>query len=158
MQYQELAENSRVWIYQASRDLSEKEVEEILAYGREFIANWATHGKELKAAFEIFYKRFIVLFADENEIKASGCSIDSSVHFMQKIQEAYQIELFDRMDIAFRTSNGIDSMRLHDFQNALNKGLLTEETVVFNNLVENKADFEQNWEVPLKESWHKQLI
>jgi len=158
MQYLELVDHSRVWIYQSSRELNEEEVEEILKYGNEFIQNWAAHGEELNAAFEVFYNRFIILFADESQVKASGCSIDSSVHFIKKLQEAYGIDLFDRLNIAFRTANRIDVMRMNDFQLALNKGLLDENTIVFNNLVENKRDFESSWEVPLKESWHKQLI
>lgn len=158
MAYQDLADHSRVWIYQSSRALSDEEVNEILNYSQEFIENWATHGKELNAAFEVFYNRFIVLFADETEIKASGCSIDSSVHFIKKIQEAYGIDLFDRLNIAFRSTHKIDMMRMNDFQMALSKGLLDENTIVFNNLVETKAEFENSWEVPLKESWHKQLI
>lgn len=158
MNYQELAEGSRVWIYQSSRKLSNEEVEQILKYGREFIDNWAAHGADLRAAIEVFYNRFIVLFADESQVQASGCSIDSSVHFMKKIQEAFGIDLFDRLNIAFRTSNGIDSLRMNDFQAALSNGQLSEETLVFNNLVENKLDFETKWEVPVKESWHQQLL
>jgi hypothetical protein len=37
-------------------------------------------------------------------------------------------------------------------------GLITDETVVFNNLVDTKEAFEKNWEISLGESWHKQLV
>jgi hypothetical protein len=158
MNYQDLSENSKVWIYQSSRPLTDKESEEIKVYGDRFIANWAAHGKELHAAFEVFYNRFIVLFADESQVQASGCSIDASVHFMKDIQNAYQLDLFDRMNITYKIRNQIDSLRMNDFQEALSKGQLTENTVVFNNLVETKGDFEKLWEVPLKESWHKQML
>lgn len=158
MNYKDLADDSRVWIYQSSRELTAEEVREIKSHGNDFINSWAAHGTELKAAIEIFYNRFIVLFADETQVKASGCSIDSSVHFMQKIQDAYQLDLFDRLNIAFKVSNKIDALRMNDFQEALEKGRLTENTTVFNNLVESKVDFENNWEVPLKDSWHKQLM
>ncbi len=158
MNYQKLAGESRVWIYQSSRNLANDEVAQIMKYGQEFIDNWAAHGADLRAAIEIFHNRFIVLFADESQVQASGCSIDSSVHFMKKIQEAYGIDLFDRLDIAFRTTHGIDTLRMNDFQTALSNGQLSEETLVFNNLVENKSDFESKWEVPVKESWHQQLL
>ena len=45
-----------------------------------------------------------------------------------------------------------------DFQKQLEEGVLNEETTVFNNLIETKGDFEKKWEVPVKESWHKQLV
>lgn len=158
MNYKELANHSRVWIYQSSRLLTDQEVEEIQVYGDRFIANWAAHGKELQAAFEVFYNRFIVLFADESQVKASGCSIDASVHFIQDIQNAYQLDLFDRLNIAYKTKKQINTLRMHDFQEALNKGLLTENTIVFNNLVETKEAFENCWEVAIKDSWHAKML
>jgi len=158
MDYKLLPDHSRVWVYQSSRNLTDEEVNEIKAHGSKFIDSWSTHGTELVAAFEIFYKRFIVLFADEQQVKASGCSIDSSVRFIKDIQHAYQIELFDRLDIAFRTNGTIDSLRMNDFQMALDKGQLNENTIVYNNLVETKRDFEDKWEVSIKESWHAKML
>ena len=158
MNYQELADHSRVWIYQSSRALSDKEVKEIKEYGRNFIKNWAAHGKELNAAFEVFYNRFIVLFADESQVKASGCSIDASVHFIKDIQNAYQLDLFDRLNITYKVNGKIDALRMNDFQTALSKGQLTEDTIVFNNLVETKGAFDAGWEVPIKDSWHSRML
>lgn len=158
MNYKELADHSRVWIYQSNRALSDEEVAEIKNYGKQFIDGWAAHGSDLHAAFEVFHNRFIVLFADESQVKASGCSIDSSVRFIKDIQNAYQLDLFDRLNIAFITGGKIDSLRMTDFQNALANGNLDENTVVFNNLVETKGEFENAWKVPVKESWHKQML
>ncbi len=158
MDYKVLPDHSRVWIYQSNRKLTEDEVSEIQSYGDEFIKEWASHGKDIKAAFQVFYQRFLVLFADESEIKASGCSIDSSVHFIQKIQNAYGLDLFDRLNIAFVSGGQIDVLRMNDFQIAIEKGSLNEDTIVFNNLVETKIEFENHWKVPVKESWHKQML
>ncbi len=158
MEYKELADHSRVWIYQSNRALSNDEVTEIKNYGKQFIDGWAAHGSDLQAAFEVFDNRFIVLFADETQVKASGCSIDSSVRFIKDIQNAYQLDLFDRLNIAFVASNRIDTLRMTDFQNALANGNLDENTMVFNNLVETKGEFMSSWKVPIKESWHNQLL
>lgn len=156
--YRSLPGNSRVWVYQSNRKLSDQEVAEIRNYCEEFIENWSAHGKELNAAFEIFYNRFIVLFADESQVSASGCSIDASVRFIKTIQEAYHLDLFDRLNIAYKLGNNIDTLRMNDFQMAVDKGQLGENTIVFNNLVESKELFETAWEVPIKESWHKQML
>lgn len=158
MNYKALADHTRVWIYQSDRRLSDTEVEEIKQYGDRFINQWAAHGADLKAALDVFYNQFIVLFADESQVKASGCSIDSSVRFVKEIGNAYGVDLFDRLNITFKQGPKIDLLRMNDFQVALEKGQLNENTIVFNNLVETKLDFETKWEVPLKESWHKQLI
>lgn len=156
--YKTLPGDSRVWVYQCNRKLSDQEVTEIRKYCEEFIENWSAHGKELNAAFEIFYNRFIVLFADESQVSASGCSIDASVRFIKTIQQAYHLDLFDRLNIAYKLGNNIDTLRMNDFQTAIDKGQLSENTIVFNNLVETKELFENSWEVPMKESWHKHLL
>ena len=158
MDYKRLADHSRVWIYQSDRVLSDEEVTEINNYGKQFIQNWSAHGSELEAAFEVFHHRFIVLFADESKVLASGCSIDSSVRFIKDIQNAYQLNLFDRLNIAFMQSGRIDTMRMTDFQTALDSAKLKPDTLVFNNLVETKKEFEESWVVPLKDSWHKQML
>ncbi len=158
MNYKDLADHSRVWIYQADRQLSNNEVEEIKKHGANFIGNWAAHGSDLQAAFEVFYNQFIVLFADETQVKASGCSIDSSVRFIKELEKQYQLDLFNRLNLTYKLGGDIKILAMTDFQAALQKGTLDDRTIVFNNLVETKADFDTNWEVPVQNSWHKQLI
>lgn len=158
MNYKDLAEHSRVWIYQADRQLINEEVAEIKKYGDNFIAQWAAHGSDLQASFEVFYNRFIVLFADESQVKASGCSIDSSVRFIKEIEKNYQLDLFDRLNLTYKIESEIKSMRMADFQEALNSNQFSENTIVFNNLIQTKVEFDAKWEVPVKDSWHANLI
>jgi len=155
MNYKELPDHSRVWIYQSDRQLNEKEIAHIRQLGQHFIDNWATHGTALKAALEVFHDRFIVLFADEMAVKASGCSIDSSVHFFKELEKVFEIELFDRLNIAFREGSKaeIQSMPMHQLLEKVEKGELPKELKIFNNLVETKANFETDWEIPLITSW-----
>ena len=35
---------------------------------------------------------------------------------------------------------------------------VSKNTIVFNNLVTNKAEYLENWEVPAKDSWHSRFI
>ncbi|MFT5668459.1 MAG: hypothetical protein ACI9DK_002663 [Vicingaceae bacterium] len=158
MNYKELADHSRVWIYQANRRLTDTEVTEISRYASKFIDQWAAHGSDLQAAFEVFYNQFIVLFADESQVKASGCSIDSSVRFIKEIEKEYHLDLFDRLNLTYKSGSDVKMMAMADFQTALEKGELNEETTVFNNLIGTKGDFETKWEVPVNESWHIKLV
>ena len=54
-------DSDTVWIYQASRRLNEVEQRELLASGREFCANWATHGKPLDAAVLMLDGLFVIV-------------------------------------------------------------------------------------------------
>jgi len=158
MNYKDLSEKSRVWIYQSKRELQRDEASQINQRAEKFLAEWAAHGSKLQAAFEIFYDRFLVLFADEAQIKASGCSIDASVHFFKSLEIDFNLELFDRLEVAFQQDGEVKSISLNEFQKLLKEGQLSENTLVFNNLVETKAAFEKQWKVPVKESWHQQLM
>ena len=56
-----LPETSRVWIYQSNRSFSDTELEEIKSKLDIFIESWTAHGSDLKAGYDIRYKRFIIL-------------------------------------------------------------------------------------------------
>jgi hypothetical protein len=158
MNYKELPAHSRVWIYQSSRPLTKEEVEQVQQAGKSFIANWATHGASLKASFEVFQDRFVVIFADEAQVKASGCSIDASVRLIKQLEGQLQLDLFDRTTIAFLQNGEILTLPMSQFQRQLKEGILNAETLVYNNLVDTKQAFEEKWLIPVKDSWHKQLL
>ena len=44
------------------------------------------------------------------------------------------------------------------FASLIDAGIVDDDTIVFNNLVSTKSEFEEKWKIPLAQSWHKQLI
>lgn len=156
--YKNLPDNARVWIYQSNREFSKEEVAFISEKAIEFINNWTRHGDDLKGSFTIKYNRFLVLAVDESFNTVSGCSIDSSVRFMQQLEKALQVDLMDKMNVSFKVNEHINLVRLPDFQNFVNSKKINLDTIVFNNMVATKSDFENNWEVPAKDSWHKRFM
>lgn len=157
-EYNNLPNSSRVWIYQSNREFSDKEVGFITEKAKEFINNWTRHGDNLKGSFTIKYNQFLVLAVDENFNNVSGCSIDASVRFIRQLESALQLDLMNKMNVTFKDGNHINLLKLADFQQFAKNKKITEETIVFNNLVTTKQDFENNWEVPAKQSWHKRFL
>lgn len=157
-EYKNLPKNSRVWIYQSNREFTEKEVDYIATKAEEFIHNWTRHGDDLKGSFTIKYNQFLVLAVDEGFNNVSGCSIDSSVRFIQQLENELQLDLLDKMNIAFKDKDNINLVKLSDFQKFAKHKKITTETIVFNNMVNTKEDFENNWEVQAKQSWHKRFL
>jgi len=158
MNYQDLAMNSKVWIYQSNRILTNKEAEAILNEGKSFIQSWAAHGAPLAATFLVRDNLFLILLVDEVQAKASGCSIDSSVGFIKNIEKSYDLDLFDRLQIAYEQGGEIKMTKMHAFEQLLKSGELNEETVVYNNLVANKSELETNWKTTVGNSWHAKLL
>jgi len=152
------SENSRVWIYQADRNLSTEELRPIQERLDAFTATWEAHGKVLKAAAAIQYNRFIIFMVDEAQASVTGCSIDKSVALLKGLEQEFRLNLFDRMQLAYRDEHGIQVCSKTAFENLITIGLVTEETIVFNNLVQNYAALQNEWEIPAKESWHSQLF
>lgn len=151
---EELSPKSKVWIYQADRALQKEEKERIREMGEAFASDWSAHGKSLKAAFRIFYDRFLVFFVDGSEQEATGCSIDRSVHFIKGLESEFDLELLDRKRIAYRDeAAAIDTIPFDRVENALEEGRLKPDQTVFNNLVRTKEEFQEHWEVPLHKSW-----
>lgn len=153
--YHNLSPDSKVWIYQSSRNFSDQETGELCIVLEKFADEWAAHGKNLKAYATVQYKRFIVLMIDESQAGASGCSIDSSVHFMKEVEKQYGIELFNRLHLAYLTGNGDEVALVHksELSKLIENQGINEDSTVFNNLVKNKYEFEHTWKIPLKESW-----
>jgi hypothetical protein len=154
----QISENSRVWIYQSNRSLSSAEETNIQQKLDDFTSQWLAHGSQLTARAEIRYQRFIILMVDEAMAGATGCSIDKSVNMMKEIEKQFDITLFDRFNIAYRTETGIDSCGRNEFEKLLASGEINENTIVFNNLVQTAGELNTKWEVPLKDSWHARVF
>ncbi len=153
-----LPETSKVWIYQANRSFSESELEEITSKLDTFIENWTAHGSDLQAGYEIKYKRFIILALNQNLSAASGCSIDASVHFIQQLEQTYNVDLMDKMNVSYKQGDFVAYKSLVDFRKMAKQKAVSKNTIVFNNLVTNKAEYLENWEVPAKDSWHNRFL
>jgi hypothetical protein len=150
--------DARVWVYQSNTRLSEEEMQAIKIKGAAFIESWAAHGAELRASFDVLYNRFIIIAVDEKQAQASGCSIDKSVGFIKALEQEFNLQLFDRMQVAYRKEQEIEVCTLSEFEKLAKQGMVTPSTVVFNNMITTKAAFDSAWEVPLQESWQKRVL
>ena len=156
--FNELPDTSRVWIYQANRSFSETELQEITKKMEEFISSWVAHGANLNASFEIRYKRFIIIGLDQAFNAATGCSIDASVSFIQQLEKDYNVDLLDKMNVSYKQGEHVAYKNLVDFRKMAKEKAVSPNTIVFNNLVNTKAEYMNEWEVPASESWHNRFL
>ena len=153
-----LPENSRIWIYQSNRSFSEVELNEISSKLNVFLHTWVAHGADLKAGFEIKYKRFIVIALDHDKQSATGCSIDASVQFIQELERVYSVDLMDKMNVSYKQGEYVAYKTLTDFKKMAKNKAVSKNTIVFNNLVNSKSEYQEFWEVPASESWHSRFV
>ena len=156
--FKDLPDNARIWIYQSNRKLSDQEVAIVKIRTTEFLEIWTAHGSDLEAGFEVKYNRFIVIGLNQTNASASGCSIDASVRFIQSLEKEFEVDLLDKMNVTFYNGDFIAHKSLLDFKKMAKARSVSPNTVVFNNLVNTKAEYLENWEVPAKESWHSRFL
>lgn len=156
--FESLPEESRIWIYQSSRKFSDEEIADIKNDLEEFLNNWSAHGSALEASYEIKYNRFIIVAVNQEVHPASGCSIDASVGFIQNLEQKYSVDLLDKMNVAFKQGEFITYKTLLEFKKLAKDKSVSENTIVFNNLVNTIEEFNESWEIPASESWHSRFF
>ncbi len=153
-----LPEESRIWIYQSNRTFTDEEIVEIKSRLDIFIENWTAHGSDLQSGYDIKYKRFIAIALNQNLNKATGCSIDASVSFIQQLEKDYNVDLLDKLNVSYKQGEFVAYKTLIDFRKMAKEKAVSKNTIVFNNLVTNIAEYNENWEVPASESWHSRFL
>jgi hypothetical protein len=149
---------SKVWVYQSSRLFSLSEsltIEELL---NDFTSKWLSHGAKVKGAGYLFFGQFIILMADEQATGVSGCSTDSSVRLIKDIEQRFGVNMFDRTTLAFFVKDKIQLLPLSQLQYAFDNRFIDSHTLYFNNVVQTKKELENNWLIPIKDSWLSKKI
>ncbi len=149
---------SKVWIYQSNRKFTTEEAAEIQQTLDTFTQQWKAHGHQLKAKGEILHQYFIVLTADQEASQSTGCSIDASVKMLKEIEFKFGLDLFNRFNMAYKTNDEVHVCGKEDFETLISIKKINADTIVFNNMVQTLAEFEQKWEVPMRDSWHNNIF
>jgi len=156
--FESLPLESRIWIYQSNRKFSDEEMNEIETDLQAFLVNWSAHGTSLESSYQLKYNRFIILAVNQEVQNATGCSIDSSVEFIQGLEAKFNVDLLDKMNVTFKLGEHIAHKPLIDFKKMVKDKAVTENTIVFNNLINNIEEFNESWEVPAIDSWHSRFF
>ncbi len=150
---QDFDNSSRVWVYQSNRSFTLNETIEIEELLQNFTSNWNSHGSPVKGFANLFFGQFIIVIADETATVVSGCSTDSSVRVIKNIEEDYQVQLFDRQTLAFAVDERIQLIPLSLLNYEIDNGIVTADTLYFNNTILTKKDLINNWIIPAGQSW-----
>jgi hypothetical protein len=150
---QEFDDNSRVWVYQSSRAFSVSETLEIENLLQNFSKEWCSHGDIVKGYANLFFGQFIVIMADESNTQVGGCSTDASVRMIKNIAQDYNVDLLDRLMLAFIIKERIQLIPLEDLNFAIENNSVNNDTLYFNNTILTKKELLNKWIIPVKDSW-----
>ena len=153
VEFKDIADSSRLWVYQLNRELTALEKDYLSKQANSFLESWAAHGSGLVASFSIAESRFLLIAADESKANASGCSIDSLTHFLQDMQQQMEIDFFDRSSIIYNTDGQLKSMPFVEFRDKLSSGEISSDTRMYNTVLKQKGQLKEQFLIPAKDSW-----
>lgn len=151
--FHQLPPHSRIWIYQASRPLTDSEAALVKPQLVDFATEWSSHGQTLQASAELLHNRFLIIGNDEDVNSPSGCSIDASVRFVKHLEEQLGVSFFDRTQLVFLQDGKMEAVPLHEIKNRIREGTIQAESLYFDTLLNTSGQLQEAWPKPAKESW-----
>jgi hypothetical protein len=156
--YTLIPETAKAWIYPSNRKFYDTEIDGIHEKITSFLEGWKTEDETFQVSYKLLYNRFIVFFTDSPSSPLLNTDIDVLVGFILQLQQDYTVELLDKMNVCFKQGEYVQYQDLKDFKKLIKNRAVTGKTVVFDNLVTSKEEFENYWEVPLPESWYGRFL
>jgi hypothetical protein len=156
--FESMPDTARVWVYQSNRTFSELELDTIQVNLKLFCEQWTAHRQVLNTSFLTLHNRFVILAVDESLNEVSGCSIDSSVHILKKLEEALSLSLLDKSEVAYWKGEEVRTVALPQIKAAVDSEELTPNTLIFNNLIKNIAELKNQWQVNADATWLKRYF
>jgi hypothetical protein len=150
--------HARVWVYKSATPLSSEEQQLVARRGAAFTSSWAAHGAPLDAAVEVMYGHFVVIAVDEQQARASGCSIDKSVQFIRQLEQELSRTLTDRMVVVYERDGEVRTSRVEHLPELIDQSVLHADSIVYDDLVASRGDLETRFRVPLKNSWMERFL
>jgi hypothetical protein len=150
-----IEQDHKVWVFVASRIITEAEQLEILAAGKNFMSGWNAHGAEVKGELDILINQVIVVKADQSYTQNSGCSIDKLTHFIKGMEQKFAFELLNRMYVPFSENEEWKVAHVTQLK-ALN--INSNQSQMMNIMVSNSEEFNTSFIQDLKSSWAKMYV
>ena len=153
VEFNQLPPEARVWIYQASRPLTEAELAAVKPVLDRFAVDWTSHGRALHAAAEFRHQQFLVIGLDEGVAGASGCSIDASVRFVAQLEHQLGMELLEKSRLAFLPDGAVRLCTRGELKAAVAAGTIGPDTLYFDNTLAAKNELDTQWPRPASQTW-----
>jgi hypothetical protein len=155
--FEQLPDQSRVWVYQANRPLLADEMEQISSFLTYEMNAWAAHGAPLNASFEIRFGQVVIVAVNEDVNQASGCSIDASTRWFKSLGETLQIDFFDRQ-IAKIQGEQISLIPITSIKDFILSAHLLEEDFIIPPQTSDLSQYRNQWLQKVRESWLKKYL
>lgn len=149
----------KLWIYTLSEKLTEEQEMDLKNRCQTFVSGWTAHDVSLDASFELYKHRLLIFKVDETKYAASGCSIDKQLRLVKELEQAFSVELLNRLLVAYDTSSStsidetIEVVKASQIKELLANGIISEDTLVYDNAITNSNELNTAWKKPLHQTY-----
>jgi len=154
--FTELENNAKVFLYPSSNKFYPEVLEEVTSKVEAFTTAWCEKN-EIDAGFTIKYQRFIIIAINQSKPITTSI-IDELVTFIFKLQLDYDIELLDKLNVCFKQGEYVQYKDIKEFKKLIKNKSVNTNTVVFDNLINIKGELESDWEIPAEDSWYGRMF
>ena len=145
--------NERIWIYTLSKPLTNEQIVDLKNRCEQFVKGWTAHDISLDASFELYQNRLLIFKVDEEKYGASGCSIDKQLRFVKELEQAFSVELLNRLLVAYDNQGTIEVTPTSKIKDLLAAQTITANTLVFDNTITQSSELQTKWKQTLKDTW-----
>ena len=156
--YNALPGTAKVWVYPSNRKFYDTEIEGIHEKIKTFLERWKSDDENFQVSYQFLYNRFIVFFAEDSTTPLEIADIDASVQFILQLQQEHKVDLLDKMNVCFKQGEYVQYKDLKDFKKLLKNKAVTGKSIVFDNLITTKEEFDAYWEGPISDSWYGRFV
>ena len=157
-EFESLPGHGRLWVFPASRALSDEHAARLLGAVDDFLAQWSAHGAPLQAGRRLVEGRFLLVGVDVDAEAPSGCSIDALVNRLQTLGAEMGITLTDHAPVWYRDSEGIHTVTRGEFRELVREGVVSASTHVFDTSLTRVDQAMGGLEKPASETWHRRAF
>ncbi len=150
--FEKFPDESRVWLYQTDRPLSDEEVKKTRDRLFSFMREWAAHGNKLWGAADVINPYFVAVSVNDALTPPSGCSIDASVKELQLLGKEINVDFFTRMKVTYINDGHLDQVNFSELSE------LDEDTPIYDPLIAKLRELRTKFPSPLKESSFSHLV
>lgn len=151
--FNSLPETAKIWVFPASRKFYAQELPEIIAKIEQFLTEWKNENQPISAAYMIKYDRFIIITADDTELSLGLEAQDSLATFIQSLENNYEIILMDRINVCYKQGEFVQYKTLPEFKKMIKDKGVSQNTMVFNAMINLKEELEFGFEINIMDSW-----
>ena len=150
-----LPDHGRLWVFPASRVLTDHESEAFLGAVDDFLDQWSAHGTPLRSARELREDRFLLVGVDVDAAGPSGCSIDALVNRLRALGKELDVTLIDHAPIWYREGGEVRTVPRAEFRSLAGTGAVGPTDQVFDTTLTRVEEARDgSLERPASDTWH----